>query len=256
MSEKTTSKIEIPEPGGDWRHIGPGSFNRQGERIMWQWPLDDPLVLTPGSSINFWRNNNETAEAAEFRVNCKVAEESAGSKSAFKPDHPEPGGEWKFIGGGFHKSDRGMISWSWTGERTLKLTKGSQISVWKREGAIKEGGPEFRLTCKIPATGSTRLGERGAPQRESEVDRWMRSTPGKTGTEESQPYRAPENDTGGNPAGESPAKETAPAQVDPKSLAGNPANSNAETEWEAQSSTPPANPATSTHDDFDDDIPF
>ena len=257
MSEQSTEGkgIKVPTAEDGWSKVGGASFDKERGKIDWTWKGEGTLVLAPGSSMNFWRNEDAYEGQPEFNANVIIA--SGGSAHGrFRADHPTAG-TWGRVGGGFLKREKRMISWSWTGERNLELPPGSRLSIWKNK---KEGAPEFQVSCLIPGGGAKPTGHSGP--KDNAVDEWMTGGGGRG--EPTQTYRAPG-------AGEEDAGETGPTQgtrneepeataqpsadVDPKALAGNPAQDpgGAEAATQEQASAPPQ---TETYDDFDDDIPF
>ena len=265
MSEQAreSKTTKIPQAGGPWESIGGATFDKEREKIDWKWRGDETLVLTPGSSINFWRNDEAYEGQPDFGASCKISS-GEGSSGRFRADHPSPG-KWGRVGGGFLKikGDRLMIAWSWTGERNLEVPPGSRFSIWKSK---KPGAPEFQVNCLL--AGGSEGGPPRTAARDSAVDDWMRSgAAANAGEAAGEPYRAPgageapsaEHESA-PPAGEGEGEGAgqgngeAPGNVDPKTLAGNPAQDPAGAESAATEQSAP--PKTQTYDDFDDDIPF
>ena len=251
--------MKIPQAGGPWESIGGATFDKEREKIDWRWRGEETLVLTPGSSINFWRNDEAYEGQPDFGASCKISS-GEGASGRFRADHPSPG-KWGRIGGGFLKvkGERAMIAWSWTGERNLEITPGSRFSIWKSK---KPGAPEFQVNCLLAG------GAEGGPARtgpkDSTVDDWMRGSGADRGGESAEPYRAPGATEGESARAEDAAAETqAPereqrsedtGEIDPKTLGGNPAQDPAGAQGGETGGREA--PKTRIHEDFDDDIPF
>ena len=259
MNEQRTEKKtqEVPTAGGAWSKIGGARFDKERGKIDWTWKGKETLVLTPGSCINFWRNEDAFEGQPEFSASCKIAG-GEGTKGSYKADHPTSG-QWHHIGGGFLKKDKNMISWSWTGERSLEMPPGSQLSIWKGK---KERPPEFQVRCKLTEMHEPSETTR-TPAKDNAVDEWM-STGGTSEGQQTEAYRAPgaekknknENEREQGTTGETQQKQEQepPTRqqggIDPKTLGGNPAQDpNGITREEKTT------PQTQTYDDFDD-IPF